>query len=164
MTEQPSAAVSRFVETMGQLWESEGLPRIAGRVFGFLTVQGEPCSLDDLAAALGVSKASVSTDARRLESLGLLQRTHRPADRRDYYAIAPDAPARVLAIKLEQLQRFDSALNDLRGIDELAPAVHARIAQFGRNHHRFVTTLRGLLAEIRCDAISSSQAATSTTR
>jgi DNA-binding transcriptional regulator GbsR (MarR family) len=164
MTEQTSPVVCRFVETMGHLWESEGLPRIAGRVFGFLTVQGEPCSLDDLAAVLGVSKASVSTDARRLERLGLLQRCHRPADRRDYYSIASDAPERVLAIKLEQLQRFQSALDDLRGLDGLAPAVHDRITQFCRNHHRFVTTLRGLLAEIRRDAISSSQTATTTTR
>jgi DNA-binding transcriptional regulator GbsR (MarR family) len=156
--------VGEFVERMGLLWESEGLPRIAGRIFGFLTVQDAPCSLDDLAAALEVSKASVSTDARRLESLGLLQRVSLPADRRDYYSIASDAPVRVLTIKIQQLERFESALEMLSDRTELPPVVDARVRQFGRTHHRIVSTLRGLLAEVSHAALSQSPAATSTTR
>jgi DNA-binding MarR family transcriptional regulator len=149
MTEQSASETSPFVEQMGQLWEGEGLPLIAGRIFGFLLLQDEPCCLDDLAAHLGVSKASVSTDARRLERLGLLERSHLPtAARRDFYAIAPDASTRVLSIKLEQLHRFGAAMDDLRGMSELPPVVHNRIEQFGRNHHLFVATLRQLLADL----------------
>ena len=155
---------TEFVERMGLLWESEGLPRIAGRIFGYLTVQDAPCSLDDLAAALEVSKASVSTDARRLESLGLLERVSLPADRRDYYSIATDAPARVLTIKIQQLERFASALEALSGQAELAPVVHARIRRFGQTHHRIVSTLRGLLAEVSHPALSPSPTATSNSR
>jgi DNA-binding MarR family transcriptional regulator len=153
---------SEFVERMGLLWENEGLPRIAGRIFGFLTVQDNPCSLDDLAAALDVSKASVSTDARRLEGLGLLQRVSLPADRRDYYSVATDAPARVLTIKIQQLERFAAALELLGGRTELTPVVSERIRQFGQIHQRFVSTLRGLLAEVSDAALSPSPAATST--
>src|SRR5687767_1293747 len=81
---------ARFIERMGLFCEADGLPRIAGRIFGFLLLQPDECSLDDIADALGVSKASVSNDTRRLQQLGLLARVGRPGDRRDYYAVAPD--------------------------------------------------------------------------
>src|ERR671917_427148 len=101
---------ARFVERMGLYTEAEGLPRIAGRIFGFLLVQPAPCSLDDMAQALGVSKASISTDTRRLEQLGLLERTSRPGDRRDYYRIAPDAFARSIDERLRRMRRFQDVL------------------------------------------------------
>jgi DNA-binding transcriptional regulator GbsR (MarR family) len=84
-------AVADFVEKMALTLEAQGLPRIAGRLFGFLLVHGEAYSLDDLAEQLMVSKASVSTNARLLEQHGILERSSAPGDRRDYYRMAPDA-------------------------------------------------------------------------
>ena len=40
-----NAAAQQFIERIGILWENEGLPRTAGRIFGFLFLQPEPCSL-----------------------------------------------------------------------------------------------------------------------
>src|SRR5687767_13257933 len=115
MTERRlTAAAERYVERMGLLYESQGLPRIAGRMLGFLALQAEPAALDDIAGALAVSKASVSNDARLLERLGLVERASRPGDRRDYYAIAPDLPARVVAHKLVELERLHDAMTEAR--------------------------------------------------
>lgn len=93
-----------FVERMGQLFEQDGLPRIAGRILGHLLLQTEPQSLDALASALQVSKASVSTDTRRLEALGVLERVTLPGDRRDYYVVSEGMPDRVLELKLAHLR------------------------------------------------------------
>lgn len=84
-------AVAEFVEKMALTLEAQGLPRIAGRLFAFLLINGEAYSLDDLAERLQVSKASVSTNARLLEQHGILERSSAPGDRRDYYRMAPDA-------------------------------------------------------------------------
>lgn len=84
-------SVADFVEKMGMVLEGEGLPRIAGRIFGFLLVHPEAFSLDQLAEQLRVSKASISTNARHLEQHGILERTSEPGNRRDYYRMAPDA-------------------------------------------------------------------------
>ncbi len=129
---------------MGDLWAHEGLPPIAGRLFAFLTLEPGPCSLDQLAASLGVSKASVSTDARRLERLGLLHRSSRAGDRKDYYEVAPDIGARLLRYRLASLQRFDQALDTLRGQDH-PPAVRRRIAQFRQGNRHMTRLLRDLL-------------------
>jgi DNA-binding transcriptional regulator GbsR (MarR family) len=71
----------------------------------------EDCrSLDDLAAELRVSKASVSTNARLLEQRGVLERNSRPSDRRDYYRVPPELFAHTMAQRLASWQRFHEAI------------------------------------------------------
>lgn len=104
-----SEARERFVEHIGQLTEAEGLPRIAGRIFGLLMVSSSELTLDEIADQLSVSRASVSTDARRLSECGLLQRVTRKGDRRDYYKIASDHFSYMLERRISATQRMTSA-------------------------------------------------------
>ena len=107
-------ATSQFTDRMGLLFETEGQPRIAGRIFGYLLVSDDPRSLDQLATALGVSKASVSTNARMLAEKGVLERVCRPGDRHDYYGVAPDLFSRTMAERLKRWQRFTQAVGEAR--------------------------------------------------
>ena len=141
----PASPVQNYIERMGLLWEAEGLPRIAGRILGFLALQPSACSLDDIASALGVSKASASVDARHLERLSLIERVGRPGDRRDYYAIVEDFPARVVTLKLGELQQLQTALADIRALPTVDGVVHARLVAFGAFQERLMTLMRGLL-------------------
>lgn len=101
----------QFVEGMGLFFESDGAPRIAGRLYGYLLLHDEPQSLDALAEALRVSKASISTNARLLEERGLLERVSRPGDRRDYYIAAPDQ-TRTIELRLEGVRRMGALLEE----------------------------------------------------
>lgn len=100
------------IERMGLFFEKDGLPRIAGRVLGYLLLRPEPSSLDELAEALQVSKSSVSTDARMLERMGTVERVTIPGDRRDYYRIAANLPHRMAAIWRERLTGTRQLLED----------------------------------------------------
>jgi DNA-binding MarR family transcriptional regulator len=126
-------ALLDFVERIGLDWESEGLPRIAGRILGLLLVTPGACSLDDLADSLGVSKASVSTDARRLEQLGFLERASFAGDRRDYYRVAPDLGVRTLEIRLARLRQVRRLLSEAPRA-ATTPEVVARLDAFERLH------------------------------
>lgn len=150
-----NAAAQQFIERIGILWENEGLPRIAGRIFGFLFLQAEPCSLDDMAAALGVSKASVSTDARRLEQHGLLERSGRPGDRRDYYQIAPDAAVRVLSMQLRGMERFRQTVSTWRDLPEISPHVRARFETFDQVHEMMAEAITELIERIKRAGLGS---------
>ena len=152
---QPAA--EQYIERMGLLWEAEGLPRIAGRILGFLALQPEPVTLDELASTLGVSKASVSNDARRLQRLGLVERGSRPGDRRDYYLIADDLPARVAAQKLADLERLHAALTEARDLPGTPPLVRARLGAFGAFQQQILDQMRLLLATMRSDGATDSQ-------
>src|SRR5829696_6397986 len=143
------AAAQQFIERIGIQWEKDGLPRIAGRIFGFLFLQAEPCSLDELAASLGVSKGSVSTDARRLEQLGLLERSGRPGDRRDYYQIAPDAAVRTLSMKLRGMERFRQLVGGGRDLPDIAPEVRARFENFDMVNQMMAQSITELIERIQ---------------
>ena len=140
----------RFIERMGLVWEHEGVPRIAGRIFGFLLLQEDACSLDDMAAALGVSKASISTDARRLEQLQLIERVSRPGDRRDYYAVAPDVPLRALELKIARMRRMTLSPDETERVAAfVTPVVRSRLLAFGAAHDHMIRALERLVAELR---------------
>lgn len=108
------AQTTRFADRMGQLFEIEGRPRIAGRIFGWLLVSDEPRSLDRIAGSLGVSKASASTNARLLAGMGIVERVGVPGDRHDFYRVAPDVFERTMAERLKRWQRFTEAVGEAR--------------------------------------------------
>src|SRR5690606_21420618 len=62
--------VTRFIEQMGMSAQADGVPRIAGRIFGYFVINGGPISFTQLAQELQVSRASVSTNLRILASIG----------------------------------------------------------------------------------------------
>jgi predicted transcriptional regulator len=85
-----SPEIHRFIEAIGGYFTQYGLARIAGRLLGLMLVVDRPLTLDDMAAALGVSRASISTNIRVLESVGFVDRVTVPRDRRDYYRCSSD--------------------------------------------------------------------------
>lgn len=131
----------RFIEQMGMLGEEEGLPRIAGRIFGLLLLQSEPCSLDDLADALGVSKASISTDTRRLEGLGYLERRAVPGDRRDYYSISPDVFAHSLRLRLDRMRKFHELIDRAARLPNRDPDVRHRLERLEADYQVAVASI-----------------------
>ncbi|MBN1933399.1 MAG: MarR family transcriptional regulator [Anaerolineae bacterium] len=71
-----------FVEDIGLYFEQMGLPRIAGRVLGVLLIADPPVqSLNDLCEGLQASKSALSTTARLLIEMGLIERVPSPKPR-----------------------------------------------------------------------------------
>ena len=75
-----------LAEEFGLLYEEMGGTRMAGRVSAWLLLSDPPVqSLTEIAEALGVSKAAVSTAARSLLQAGLIERVSEPGRRGDSY-------------------------------------------------------------------------------
>lgn len=76
--------------------EAFDIPPMAARILVRLATSGDSHqSLDQLAAALGASKASMSTMARILAGRGLVEVVPVRGSRRDHYRLAPRAWARL---------------------------------------------------------------------
>lgn len=99
---------SRFIEKIGLITQAEGLPRIAGRVFGLLVFDGDAVSFADLATRLDVSRGSISSSIRLLEERGLVKRVAKPGDRQDYFQLAPNP----FASMLERVRMRTKAAHD----------------------------------------------------
>src|SRR5215831_15340638 len=110
-----------FIDRLGDAAEADGLSPIAGRLFALLMLAPEPQSLDELAESLGVSKASVSTDARRLLERGIVERTRRTGDRRDIYELTPDFFARVIRARVARWRRIQQLVDTVRDESDALP-------------------------------------------
>src|SRR6185437_12880307 len=98
-------AARGFADRLANHAAADGLSPIAGRLFATFLLSDRPQSLDALAAALGVSKASVSTEARHLFERGIVERVSVAGDRRDYYELAPDFFAQVIRARVARWPR-----------------------------------------------------------
>ena len=114
MTKKADAVRERFIEEQGLRSQDEGLPRIAGRMLGLLIFDGRPRSFGELATELKVSRASISTNARLLQTLGAIERTTVPGDRQDYFQLSEDPYARILDGALERAERSRLAIQKFR--------------------------------------------------
>jgi DNA-binding transcriptional regulator GbsR (MarR family) len=119
--------VERFIERAGLLWEDDGLPRIAGRIFALALINEDALSLDEIAEALGVSKASVSNDTRLLERMGFIERVSRPGDRRDYYQSTERSFERAIAERIRRMHELQRLIEAGRELAVKSPSVRARL-------------------------------------
>jgi predicted transcriptional regulator len=108
MSDDPTfdAVRTDFIEKTGLVTQAEGLPRIAGRVFGMLIYDGDVVSFGDLATKLQVSRASISTSIRILEERGLVKRVTKPGERQDFFQLA----ANPYATMLEGIQKRNRSI------------------------------------------------------
>ncbi|WP_433555546.1 GbsR/MarR family transcriptional regulator [Pseudonocardia xinjiangensis] len=97
--------------------DQDGVPLIAGRILGWLTVC-DPAeqSAAQIAEAIGASRASLTTNLRLLSSVGFLtQSTHR-GERTTYYRVDDDAWARVVQRQVASFTSLGGILRDGIGI------------------------------------------------
>jgi DNA-binding transcriptional regulator GbsR (MarR family) len=143
-------AFSNFIHRMGVAAETDGMSPIAGRLFAFLLVSDEPRSLDEIADQLGVSKASVSTDARRLLERGIVDRVARAGDRRDYYELSPDFFTRIIDARVDRWRRMQLLANEVREqAAQLPEAVRLRIDAIDDVESSVIAPLERALADWR---------------
>jgi DNA-binding transcriptional regulator GbsR (MarR family) len=115
-------SMDEFVEAMGRYFEQYGLARIGGRIGGLLMIADRPLSLDDMAARLRVSRASISTNMRLITASGLAERVTYPGDRRDYYRMIDDAWGHSLHVELAALPALERiGERALEALDAVAP-------------------------------------------
>ncbi len=115
----PNAPLMRFIETLGVMWESYGLPPGAGRIFGLLLVADRPLTGEDISRTLRVSRSSVSTDIRGLLTLGVVERMRVPGNRSGYYVFSPQAWEHALTIRRSEALRYRDLAEQTMGA--LAP-------------------------------------------
>lgn len=96
-----------YVERWGLAFEEDGLPRIAGRIWGWLLVSDPAMQTpQQLAESLAVSKGSVSTNTRLLEQAGLIERVAVPGSRRSHFRIRGDAYETLMERKLAAVVKW----------------------------------------------------------
>lgn len=146
MNESKLSPGERFIERMGVVAEEEGIPRICGRLLGLMLLDGGPLSFDDIADRLQVSRSSVSTNTRLLETRGIIERTGLPGDRHTYYRLADDPYGQMLATTLRRKRQMtrvvEEALETLPAEEEGA---RRRLERMHRFHEIVIQNLESVI-------------------
>ena len=79
-----------FIERWAQMAAHWGVPRSMAEVHALLFVEGRPFNTDELMARLGISRGNASMTVRTLVEWGIVTKSHRREDRRDYYQAEQD--------------------------------------------------------------------------
>ena len=105
-----------FIEALSQISRFWGFPRGVGAVFAVLYLAPEPLSLDEIVDRVALTKGAVSTDVRALARMGLVRRSSRLGDRKDYYVAETDFYKAIRAIMGErQNTEFARSIESVRG-------------------------------------------------
>jgi DNA-binding transcriptional regulator GbsR (MarR family) len=118
VTEQES--LLEWVERVAMYLARDGVPPIAGRVLGWLMVCDPPeQSAGQISAAIGASRASLTSNLRVLSSMGFLVSRTRPGERTVYYRMADDAWAVVTRKQIAGITSFLDITRD--GLELVGP-------------------------------------------
>lgn len=148
MEERQLAQIDQFIEGMGLSAQADGLPRIAGRMIGFFVIFGGPFSFSEIAERLQVSRGSVSTNARILVTLGVLEKVSHPGDRQDYYQIAHHPFIKLLRGYAERMQRVAALVDRVKHVAPDDENMNQRLTEMSNFYDRAISNAIDLAAEL----------------
>lgn len=104
-----------FTEGLSQISRFWGFPKGMGAIFAVLYLSPTALSLDEIVAETGLTKGAISTEIRSLARMGLVHRSSKLGDRKDYYSAETDFYAAIRSILQErQNSEFDRAVRSVR--------------------------------------------------
>lgn len=110
--------LTSFADDVGLYYADLGLPRVWGRVLGWLLVCEPVCqSAEELVMALHVSRGSISMATRSLIRMGHLERQAKRGDRRTYYQVRPGSWTAVFEHQIQNATKLRQLAN--QGIELL---------------------------------------------
>ena len=105
-----------FTQGLSQISRFWGFPKGMGAIFGVLYLSPTALSLDEIVRETGLTKGAVSTEIRALARMGLVHRSSRLGDRKDYYESESDFYAAIRSLLRErQNSEFDRAIRSVQG-------------------------------------------------
>jgi DNA-binding transcriptional regulator GbsR (MarR family) len=115
MPKKLSDIKKNFTQGLSEISRFWGFPKGMGAIFGVLYLSPGPLSLDEIVQETGLTKGAISTEIRALARMGLVHRSSRLGDRKDYYEAESDFYAAIRSILRErQNSEFDRALRSVR--------------------------------------------------
>jgi len=104
-----------FTEGLSQISRFWGFPKGMGAIFAVLYLSPTALSLDEVVQETGLTKGAISTEIRALARMGLVHRSTKLGDRKDYYSAESDFYAAIRSIlKERQNSEFDRAIRSVK--------------------------------------------------
>jgi DNA-binding transcriptional regulator GbsR (MarR family) len=104
-----------FTQGLSQISRFWGFPKGMGAIFAVLYLSPTALALDEIVQETGLTKGAVSTEVRVLARMGLVHRSSKLGDRKDYYSAESDFYTAIRSILQErQNSEFDRAIRSVK--------------------------------------------------
>ena len=104
-----------FTAGLSQISRFWGFPKGMGAIFAALYLSPAALSLDEIVQETGLTKGAISTQIRSLARMGLVHRSTKLGDRRDFYEAESDFYAAIRSILKERRNsEFERALRSVK--------------------------------------------------
>ena len=122
-------AQDRFIAAWGQMGSTWGISRTMAEVHAMLYIMGRPLCTDDVMERLEISRGNASMSLRALLDWGIVRRSHKRGDRKEYFEAEQVVWALLKAVVRERMKReIEPALASLFEIRDMTAAT-ARAGQ-----------------------------------
>ncbi len=85
-----SEAKSQFIQAWGTLGSKWGINRTMAQIHALLLVSPDPMSAEEIMEGLNISRGNVNMNVRELIDWGLVEKLHKPGDRKEYFVAEKD--------------------------------------------------------------------------
>ena len=100
-----------FVQGMGEISRFWGFSPVMGQIYGFMYLATESTTAETIMQELGVSKGNASINLRNLDRWGMVRKSRKPSDRKEYYDVETDFIRIFINMLMERKNRdFDRSL------------------------------------------------------
>ena len=148
MNEDLKQVCDQFIHGMGDVSRFWGFSPVMGQMYGILYLSEKSLTSDEIAERLMISKGNVSMTLKNLDRWGMIRKTRRKGERKEYYEAEPNFMKIFINIISERRNKdFDRSLGTIgECLDRLTKADHrtrevAFIKERLSNMHRFFKTL-----------------------
>ena len=147
MREDLKTVHDKFTAGMGEISRFWGFNPVMGQMYALLYLSIEPMTADGIAEKLGISKGNISMTLKNLDRWGMIRKSRKKGDRKEYYEAEPNFLKIFVNIMSERRNRdFDRSLATVgECLDCLAHAGKSKEGAFIKerisNMHRFFKTL-----------------------
>ena len=98
---------NEYIEKVGLFYEQYGLPKMAGRILGYLiSAPNDHNSFDDLIAGLHASKGSISGNIKLLLTQNMIEKYMISGDRKSYFKVSTNSLNRIIEAKVVSITQF----------------------------------------------------------
>lgn len=98
-------AQQRFIAAWGQMGSVWGISRTMAEVHALLYITAEALCTDDIMDRIGISRGNASMSLRALLEWGVISRTHKRGDRKEYFEADLDIWSMFRSIVRERMKR-----------------------------------------------------------
>jgi len=83
-------ARNQFIQAWGTLGSKWGINRTMAQLHALLLVAPDPMSAEEMMEELSISRGNVNMNIRELIDWGLVEKVHKPGDRKEYFVAEKD--------------------------------------------------------------------------